>query len=213
MFDLSGPVLISRILTLIIALTVHEFAHAFVADRFGDDTPRLNGRLTLNPLKHLDFFGSLLLIVAGFGWAKPVPVNPVALRQHSRSAFMWVSLAGPGSNLLMAILAAIPIRFNLIPMVPSISVIPSLAEFLVTFFFINLVLMVFNLLPVSPLDGEKVLDFILPEEMANHYARLKPFGPILLMVVVFVLPRFGVDVLNSIMSPILNFFQIVLLGG
>ena len=213
MFDLSGPVLISRVLTLIIALTVHEFAHAFVADRFGDDTPRLNGRLTLNPLKHLDVIGSLMLLVAGFGWAKPVPVNPVALRQHSRSAFMWVSLAGPASNLGLAILAAIPIRFNLIPMVKSTTMIPSLAEFLVTFFFINLVLMVFNLLPFSPLDGEKVLDFILPEEMANHYSRLKPFGPILLIVVVFVLPRFGLDVLNSIMSPILNFFQIVLLGG
>ena len=106
------PTLISRIFTLIIAFTVHEFSHAKVADWFGDDTPRMNGRLTLNPLKHLDIFGSLMLIIAGFGWAKPVPVNPYALGRRSPSAYMWVSLAGPASNLLMAIVAAAPLRLN-----------------------------------------------------------------------------------------------------
>ena len=94
MLNLAPSLLISRILTLIIALTIHEFSHAFVADRFGDVTARNAGRLTLNPLKHLDVFGSLMLLVAGFGWAKPVPVNPYSLRRRSESALMWVSQIG-----------------------------------------------------------------------------------------------------------------------
>ncbi len=99
MFNLSPSLLISRVLTLIIALTVHEFSHAFIAYRFGDTTARDAGRLTLNPLKHLDVLGSLMLLLVGFGWAKPVPINPYALRRKSESAEMWVSLAGPASNL------------------------------------------------------------------------------------------------------------------
>lgn len=213
MLGLSTPLIISRVLTLIIALTVHEFAHAFVADRFGDDTPRIMGRLTLNPLKHLDVMGSLLLIIAGFGWAKPVPVNPAKLHEHSRSAFMWVSIAGPAANLLLACLAAIPLRFNLIPTLPASTILPSISSFLITFFVINLVLMVFNLLPLPPLDGEKILEFLLPESWASQYAKIKPFGPILLLVVVFVLPRFGFDLVNLIMTPVLTFFRIVLLGA
>ena len=213
MFNLSIPVLISRVITLVIAFTVHEFAHAFVADRFGDDTPRIMGRLTLNPLKHLDVIGSLMLLIAGFGWAKPVPVNPIKLKEHSKSAYMWVSVAGPASNFLLACLAAIPIRFNLIPAFPTISFLPSLMDFLVTFFVINLLLMVFNLMPLPPLDGEKILEFLLPERWAAQYAKIKPYGPILLLVVVLVLPRFGVDIFGSIMTPVLHFFQIVLLGG
>jgi Zn-dependent protease len=212
MFDLTVPEIISRIIILLVAFTVHEFAHAFVADRFGDDTPRLTGRLTLNPLSHLDFFGSLLLIVAGFGWAKPVPINPAALRKHSRAAVMWVSLAGPASNLLMACLAAIPLRFNLIPNIQVPSYLPTPIEFMYTFVFINLILMIFNLIPISPLDGEKVLEFLLPDEWAEQYAKIRPYSPVLLMVIVLVLPRFGIDILGSIMGPIVTTIERILLG-
>jgi len=155
MLNLSPSLLISRIITLIIALTVHEFAHAFVAYRFGDTTARDAGRLTLNPLKHLDVMGSLMLLVVGFGWAKPVPINPYALRRKSDSAVMWVSLAGPASNLLMAILAGLILRLGIFPWVASGGFLPSPAEFLFTFLSINLVLMLFNLIPLAPLDGEK----------------------------------------------------------
>jgi Zn-dependent protease len=212
MLGLSVPEIIYRIITLIIAFTVHEFSHAFVADRFGDNTPRQYGRLTLNPLKHLDVVGSLLLIVAGFGWAKPVPINPAVLRQRSRSAIVWVSLAGPASNLLMASLAAIVYRLSPIPVIISVTFTNYLLNFISTFFFLNLVLMVFNLIPISPLDGEKVLEFLLPQEWADQYAKLRPYGPILLMVVVLVLPRFGVDVLGSIMNPIILGLQKILTG-
>jgi Zn-dependent protease len=212
MLNLTVPEIISRVFTLIIAFTVHEFSHAFVADRFGDNTPRLNGRLTLNPLKHLDFFGSLLLIVAGFGWAKPVPINPSVLRQRSKSAVMWVSLAGPFSNLLMAVAAALLIRINIIPSTQISQYLPTPIEFLYSFFVINLVLMVFNLFPISPLDGEKVLEFLLPQEWADQYAKLRPYGPLLLMVVVLVLPRFGIDIFSMIMNPIISGLERILLG-
>jgi Zn-dependent protease len=213
MLSLSVSGIISRVITLIIAFTAHEFSHAYVADRFGDDTPRLHGRLTLNPIKHLDVIGSLMLIIMGFGWAKPVPVNPTKLRQHSRSAFMWVSLAGPLSNLLMALLAVIPLRLKLFTLTTSDSFLPSPAEFLLTFILINILLLVFNLIPVAPLDGEKVLEFLLPQQWSNQYAKFKPYGPIVLLVLVFILPRFGVNLLGWIMNPIIYGLQSFILGA
>src|SRR3990172_6184271 len=113
-FDLNLPTLIARIFVLLVAFSVHEFAHAWSADMFGDETPRMNGRLTLNPLVHLDPMGSLLLLVVGFGWARPVPVNPYALSRRSPAALMLVSLAGPLSNLIMAVIAAVPFRLGLV---------------------------------------------------------------------------------------------------
>src|SRR5690606_1904095 len=146
MFDLNPATLISRVIVLVIAFTVHEFAHAWTADRFGDPTPRMNGRLTLNPLSHLDPVGSLLLLIAGFGWARPVPVNPYALGRRSDAALMWVSLAGPLSNLMLALLGAIPLRLGLVTFqgFGPISFLPTLYMLLTEFVFINLVLMLFN---------------------------------------------------------------------
>jgi Zn-dependent protease len=212
MLNLAPNVLISRILTLVIALTIHEFSHAFVADRLGDDTPRLMGRLTLNPLRHLDIIGSLMLIVAGFGWAKPVPVNPVALKRHSNAGLMWVSLAGPASNFLMALVAAAFLRSGFVPWVAGTGILPSPYEFLYTFFFINLLLMLFNLLPISPLDGEKIAEFLLPPSWAEKYARFQPYGPILLLLIVFVGPRFGIDIIGALINPAMAGLQKILLG-
>lgn len=214
MLNLSPATLISRIITLIIAFTVHEFAHAWTANQFGDETPRLHGRLNLNPLSHLDIMGSLLLIVVGFGWAKPVPVNPYALRRHSKSAYMWVSLAGPLSNLMLAILAAIPFRLNLIKInFFETSFFPTLSGFLIEFIIINLALMLFNLIPLAPLDGEKVLEFFIPENMRAGFEKIKQYGPILLLVLVFVLPRIGFDVINILLRPALTAIFQLLVGG
>ena len=110
----APSILISYIFVLLTAFAVHEFAHAFTANLFGDQTPAINGRLTLNPLAHLDIMGSLMLLVAGFGWAKPVPVNVYALERRSRWAPLWVSLAGPLSNLIMAFVFSIPFMFGLV---------------------------------------------------------------------------------------------------
>jgi len=212
MFNLSPSLLISRVLTLIIALTVHEFSHAFIAYRFGDTTARDAGRLTLNPLKHLDVLGSLMLLLVGFGWAKPVPINPYALRRKSESAEMWVSLAGPGSNLLLAVIAGLLLRLHLFPWQASSGILPSAADFFFTFMTINLVLMLFNLIPLAPLDGEKVLAFFLPSKWSNSFSQIQRYGPILLMVLLFVLPMVGVDIISWVMTPALNQISKALLG-
>lgn len=188
MLDISPAELISRIVVLVIAFTFHEFAHAFVADYFGDDTPRSQGRLTLNPLVHLDPIGSLLLLVVGFGWAKPVQINPYALQRRSPAAPMLVALAGPASNLLLAVLTAIPMRFGLIPVGSSTGYLPSLYDLFSVFILINLILMLFNLIPIFPLDGEKVVNYFLPPSGQTFMDTLRPYGSIILIVVVFLLP-------------------------
>ena len=212
MFNLSPSLLISRIVTLIIALTVHECAHAFIAYRFGDTTARDAGRLTLNPLKHLDVLGSLMLLLVGFGWAKPVPINPYTLRRKSESAEMWVSLAGPTSNFLLAVIAGLLLRLHLFPWQASSGILPSAADFLFTFMTINLVLMLFNLIPLAPLDGEKVLAFFLPSKWSNNFSQIQRYGPLLLMVLLFVLPMVGVDIISWIMTPALNQISKALMG-
>jgi Zn-dependent protease len=213
MLGLSFSKLITRIITLIISFSVHEFAHAWTAYRFGDSTAKNQGRLTLNPLVHLDLFGSLLLLVAGFGWAKPVPVNPYTLNQHSKSAYMWVSVAGPLSNLLLAILAAIPIRLGLIQFQVSTSkFLPTPFGFTVEFIVINLALLLFNLIPLSPLDGEKVLDYFLPMEWQEGWQKIKQYGPVLLIILIFVLPMIGVDIISKVLTPALSGLLSLLIG-
>jgi len=214
MFNFDPATIISRILTLLIAFTVHEFAHAWTATAFGDETAKLNGRLTLNPIAHLDFLGTLLLIVAGFGWAKPVPINPYALQRRSRAAVMWVSLAGPLSNFLMAALAAIPFRLNLLSIydLSSNTILPSLSYFFFIFIYINLTLLLFNLIPFAPLDGEKVLDYFLPPNLARSWEAIRPYGPMLLLVVVFLLPTLGINLLGMIINPPINALWHLLIG-
>jgi Zn-dependent protease len=205
MLNMNPATIISRIIILVIAFTVHEFSHAFVANAYGDDTPRMNGRLTLNPAAHLDLMGSLLLLIAGFGWAKPVPINPYVLKQRSSSAVMWVSLAGPFSNLMLAFVAAMPLRFGLIPYSTAQGgLFPTPFSFLIEFIVINLSLMVFNLIPIAPLDGEKVLEFLLPPSALETFDRIRPYGPIILMVAVFALPYIGIDLIGMIMTPVIR---------
>ncbi len=221
LFNLDGATLIARLIVLVIAFTFHEFAHAWTANYFGDDTPRMNGRLTLNPLVHLDVLGTILLLLAGFGWAKPVPVNPYALQRRSPAALMWVSLAGPFSNFLMAILAAIPFRLGLVSAARGYQdafgggfhLLPTLPQLLIDFIFINLLLMLFNLIPLSPLDGDKIFDYFLPPSLARVWETIRPYGPLILMAVVFVLPQlFHVDLLGTIIYPPLTFLLTALVG-
>jgi len=209
MFDLTPAAVFANIFVLVVAFTVHELAHAATADWFGDDTPRLNGRLTLNPLAHLDPMGSLLLLVAGFGWAKPVPINPVALKRRSPAAVMWVSLAGPLSNLALALLAAIPFRLRwMTPDMPS-GFIPTLSQVFTQFIFINLVLLLFNLLPIAPLDGDKILAYFLPTEWEWRFDSLRPYGSIILLALIFVAPMFGLDVLGWVVfRPAMHLFTL-----
>lgn len=220
MLNLNPATLIPRIIVLLTAFSVHEFAHAWTANYFGDNTPRVNGRLTLNPLAHLDPMGSLLLVVVGFGWAKPVPVNPYNLRRSAPSAMMWVALAGPLSNFLMALLAALPFRLNLVSLddlylsfaAQGSSIFPTMAGFLWEFITINLVLMLFNLIPIPPLDGDKIAEFFLPLAWKDRMAQIRPYGPMILIVLFLVGPYLGIDVLSWILGPPLRFLINLLVG-
>ena len=204
--------IIANIFVLIVAFTVHEFAHAWTANYFGDDTPRSYGRLSLNPLVHLDVMGSLMLLVAGFGWAKPVPVNIYALERRAKAAPMLVALAGPFSNLLMAILAAIPFQLGLLQPVFPAGRVPTVEMILTQFIFINLVLMLFNLIPIAPLDGDKILDFFLPYEWSRRLDTIRPYGPIILLAVIFLGPYVGLNLLGFILGPPLQAMFTLLVG-
>jgi len=205
-------ILISRAITLVIAFTIHEFAHAWSADELGDDTPRANGRLTLNPLAHLDPIGSLLLLVAGFGWAKPVPINPYALERRTPAGPMLVAAAGPVSNLLLAIVAAIPFRMGLVQPSQAAGLMPTMASFLTEFIWINLILLFFNLIPVAPLDGEKVLEYFVPAGARSFLYQLRPYGPMLLLLLIFVGPLIGFDLLSLLIGwPTQQVFQALIL--
>ena len=216
MFNLGPATLIARLIVLVISFTIHEFSHAWSATHLGDETPRQYGRLTLNPLAHLDPMGSLLLLLVGFGWAKPVPINPYALLRRTPAGVMWVSLAGPFSNLLMAILAAVPFRMGLVSVAAGMTntraILPNPSLILVQFITINLLLCLFNLIPLAPLDGEKILDYFLPPSMAKVFENIRPYGPVILIVLVLVGPMFGLDIIGMIIMPPLRALFGLLVG-
>jgi Zn-dependent protease len=205
----SGPIVFLIVFTsLILVVSIHEFAHAFVADRLGDSTPKLQGRLTLNPLAHLDLFGTILLLLVGFGWGKPVMFDPYNLRNPRRDAAL-ISLAGPASNLLFAILAAIVYRIALV------FIFPPAIFFNILFFIIyfNLLLAFFNLIPIHPLDGGKIFTGFLPASEAREAdIFLKRYGLIILIFLVF--PIFGgTSPLFIVLSPVVNFLLSILIPG
>ena len=211
--DFTIAQLVARLVVLAVAFSVHEFAHAWTANYFGDDTPKLQGRLTLNPIVHIDPLGALLLVVAGFGWARPVMVNPHALERRSPAAPMLVALAGPLSNLLLAIVAAIPVQAGLTrPGPASSSFLPTAFQLIDEFVFINLLLMLFNLIPLAPLDGEKVLTYFLPPSGQAFMEQLRPYGPLLLMALIFVAPLVGIDLLSILIGRPIRSLYFLLLG-
>lgn len=213
-FGVAG--FIAFIITATLAFAYHEFAHAIVADRMGDYTPRSYGRITLNPFVHLDVFGMLMLVLVGFGWAT-TPVNPNNLRGNPRTSFALVALAGPAANLLMAIIWAIPIRLGLADpfgVGPALGPLelPSLYQFLSIGVQINLLLLAFNLMPIPPLDGFTILMGVLPSEMAYQLTPLRQYGTIILLVVIFILPRIGLDVIGWFINPVFRVGLPLLVG-
>ncbi len=176
------------VLPVIFAITVHEAAHGYAARHFGDMTAAAEGRISLNPLRHIDPVGTLLvpaltLLVGGilFGWAKPVPVNFSRLR-HPKRDMLWVAAAGPGSNLVMALLWALAIKFSIL--LPPYAGVP-LALMGAAGIMINTVLMVLNLFPLPPLDGGRIAVSLLPQPWAWRFSRIEPYGFIILIVLMF----------------------------
>ncbi|MBI5586954.1 MAG: site-2 protease family protein [Deltaproteobacteria bacterium] len=196
---------------ILLALTVHECAHAWVAYRMGDPTAKMLGRVTLNPVKHLDLVGTLMLFLSGmFGWAKPVPINPRNFRNLSRSMIL-VSLAGPLSNLFLAAVFAI-IHKLFILLGPSLLInFPGIYKPLFVMvelsIILNISLAVFNLVPIPPLDGSKVLAAALPPDKAFAYSRIEPYGFIILIALIMS------GVLNRFVTPLVFLMVGLLTGG
>jgi Zn-dependent protease len=201
--DLLDP---NRLVTLAIlfltSMPFHEWAHAWTAFQLGDDTAARRGRLTINPLAHLDPIGTLSLVLFGFGWGKPVPVSPYRLRGNMRGGHALVSVAGPVSNLVLAMLAAIPFRLGWVSLYGASSII-SWQGILIQFISINLALMLFNLIPFPPLDGSRVLAWLLPQRWAAQLDQLERFGGPGLMLVLYLLSRTGL--LGLIVNPLMTF--------
>ncbi len=211
-FDINEIAQRIAILTppVLLAVTVHELAHGWVAYRFGDPTAKNAGRLTLNPIKHLDLMGTIVFFLTRtIGWAKPVPVNPMYFKDPRRD-MIWVSLAGPASNILLAIISALVLRMVIGPA----SMWQSSASYVLKPLFymayvsiqINLGLAVFNLIPIPPLDGSRILMGLLPEHMARKYAVVEQYGFVLILLLVFT------GATGAIIIPVIDFLNRMLIG-
>lgn len=200
MFNIDIGTIILTLPGILIGLTIHEFSHAYSAYLLGDNTAKQHGRLTLNPLKHIDIVGLLMLILLRFGWAKPVPINPNNF-PNRKIGYILVSIAGPISNILFAIfitfIMVLSIKFQLNPYI---------YEMLSYAIFINIVLAVFNMFPIPPLDGSKILLAIMPESMEYRYYQLQKYSYILLFVLVYF------KVINRILFPIVTYIYNTLMN-
>jgi Zn-dependent protease len=177
--------------SLLVAVTIHEFSHAYIADKLGDPTPRAHGRVSLNPISHLDPIGTFMILVAHIGWGKPVPVDSYNFQNPKRD-IMLVSLAGPASNLILASLLAILMKF-----------VPIIAILAVPMIILNVGLAVFNLMPIPPLDGSKILTGLLPGRKAYEWESFTSrYGWYLLLI--FIIPFGGRSLASTIISPIIN---------
>lgn len=204
---------------IVSAVAVHEAAHAWSALQLGDTTAKRQGRVTLDPRKHLDPAGSLLFLIAGFGWGKPTPVNPANFRGDMRTGMGLVSIAGPVSNLLAALVLALPIRVGLVtwqwpfllagvPRSPAEG-IGDLLSYAILF---NVVLAIFNLVPLVPLDGFKAVVAVLPRPLGASFERIERFGPIPLFLLLLLDVLTPVSILSGLLAPIANAVARVIVG-
>jgi Zn-dependent protease len=212
------------VFALVAGISFHEASHAFTADRLGDRTARLMGRVSLNPMRHLDPVGTTVLMIGGFGWGKPVPVDPRRLRNGPEAGRAMVAAAGPVSNLLLALIASIPIHLGLVDWWSPFLVPRSVSDwvlgdyiglFLSAVIVFNVVLAVFNLLPIAPLDGFAVAVGLLPRDMSLSFARLEQYGPgILMLLLVLPFVTAGhISILHEVMSPLINGLTNLISGG
>ncbi len=201
MFSLTVDSLITSLLLVLIAIPIHEFAHCWSAYLMGDDTGLRMGRLTLNPLVHLDPWGTLLIFTSRFGWGRPAPVNPYRMTKirNPRVAMALSALAGPLSNLALAVLLAIPFRLGWLDFWAGPRTLSFLARQL---FSMNIGLMAFNLLPFPPLDGSHILAGVAPPPVAEFLDSLESVSIYLLMGVLFVLPMMGIDLVGMMVRPV-----------
>jgi len=202
----SFDTVVFMVVALILAITFHEAAHAWMATRLGDDTPKMMGRLTLNPLAHLDPIGTLLIFVVGFGWGRPVMYNPNNIKS-GRFGEMLIALAGPFANVIMAFVFALPGRIYLL----QHSSLPQgqIYVFLATVVTLNIFLAAFNLIPIPPLDGSKILYLILENFGASPRSiiALEQMGPMLLLILILADRLLGTHILQTLLEPVIILLQ------
>lgn len=198
---------------ILLALTFHEYAHAFVANKYGDDTAKQNGRLTLNPLAHLDLLGTIMIFLVHFGWAKPVPVNPNRLKNPKKD-MLWISAAGPLANMILALFSGILLRLIFVTVgKPDQHSITGLLIFMVIMSLqINLALAIFNVLPIAPLDGSKILYGLLPSKHEDKIYFIERYGPFILIGLIVFGQFTGVSILGRLIWPFVEFFSNIFAG-
>ena len=198
---LSNPILaIVYLAVLLFVIAIHEFAHAKVADYFGDPTAKISGRLTLNPMAHVDLYGILFLIFFGFGWGKPVPVDSYNLKNPKKELAI-ISLAGPGSNLIMLLLSSVLLKLLVYLQLPFITAIGT--TFLTIFIQLNIILGVFNLLPIYPLDGFKIVAGLLPDDKVGDWYGLEKYG--IIFLILLLIPLGGKSMIDMFLSPVVSY--------
>lgn len=186
-----------------IAFTVHEFAHAYVAYKFGDPTAKNQGRLTLNPMQHLDPIGTILIFIAGFGWARPVPVNRFFFK-NPRLAGISVSIAGPISNLIMASLGFL-IWYAMVGMGVAAGLPAFVPEFFNVFIHLNLVLFIFNLIPLPPLDGYRIVEDLMPKSIRPKLTQYEAYGSVIFLILVITpLDQYTIQPIFRVLLPIVS---------
>jgi Zn-dependent protease len=198
---------------ILLALTFHEYAHAYVANRFGDDTAKQNGRLTLNPLRHLDPLGTIMIFLVHFGWAKPVPVNPYRLKNPKKD-MLWISAAGPLSNMVLALASGILLRIFIATVkTPEQTSFMALLTYVIFMSLqINLALAIFNILPIAPLDGSKILSGLLPDRFGTMFPIMERYGPWILLGLIIFGRATGVSILGGLIWPFVKFFSSIFAG-
>jgi len=191
---------IGWLIALVIGITIHEFAHAYTAYRMGDSTAKMAGRVTFNPIAHMDPLGTLMLFLAGFGWGKPVPVNPFQLR-HGRWGQVLVSLSGPLSNIIAAAIFALPLRILITANVETPAIVIQVLQAIIE---LNLILAIFNLIPIPPLDGSRILTALAPRAFSGIMAEIERIGPFVLLGIIVLTIVMNIPLFSRIILPLVS---------
>jgi Zn-dependent protease len=207
----STDMLLGRLLVIFLGIPIHEWAHGWMAHVLGDETPKLQGRLTLNPFIHLDLMGTLMILFTGFGWGRPARVNPFRMKhvRNPRVGMALSALAGPLSNIIQALILTLPFRLGLLNSLDPTQAM-RLAEVLFAAIAVNVGLAAFNMLPIPPLDGSRVLAGVSPRRMGDLIESMEPYAIYILLFVLFIMPQFGLDIVTWMVVPFQRFiFQML----
>ncbi|KKO20428.1 MAG: site-2 protease family protein [Candidatus Brocadia sp.] len=197
--------LLITIPVILYALTIHEYFHGWTANKFGDSTARLQGRLTLNPLAHIDILGALCFVFANFGWGKPVPINPYNFRNPRRDNVI-VSFAGPASNFVSAFLFGVTFQLLRNATFIPVNVSANVLQLLLAGIGVNLSLAFFNMIPLFPLDGSHILEGLLPYRMAQKYKEIERYSPFILLGIIIMGNYAGISILSIVLGPPIHYF-------